>query len=264
MSAGLTLTASTFEVAWQLAGLGEMPIALYVPPAGFAESERAAVVRRAWDELDRAGLAHSGRLHPRLVGMLELLSAPRRAVDARIALGKVTAAGREVRGMAAANGDSGVLARLAGGQLTMWPIFGSGLARETVRLLPDHPAGPGGSVSLSRELIDPAAKAAGRSLYGFAERLIAAGVPGDQARTLVRMIEGTKRRGQFGAAVRDNDGRRQPARRAVAFHDTDGGRYLMVDRTSADGRTWTTVTPATEQLLADHVQALLDEAHAAS
>jgi EspG family len=264
VTAEITLTASTFEVAWEHAGLGEMPIVLYVPPAGFQEWERAEVVRRAWDELARAGLAHHGRLDAALVGLFELLAAPRRAVDARLALGRArsdadAAQGTgEVRGMAAANGESGVLARLADGTLTMRPISGNGLGREIITLLPEHPAGRGSSVSLARDQIDPAARAAGSSLYGFAERLIEAGVPGDQARTLVRMIDGTKRRGQFGAAVRDRDGRRHAARRAVAFHDTGNGRYLMVDRTTTDGRVWTTVTPATERLLAEHVQALLD------
>jgi hypothetical protein len=262
---GVTLTASAFEVAWEHAKLGEMPIVLYVPPAGFQEWERADVVRQAWDELDGAGLAQHGRLGDALAGMLALLSAPRRSVDARLALGtadkppKGVPPGRaEVRGMAAARGDDGVLARLADGKLTLRPIFGSGLCREIVTLLPEQPAGPGSSVSISREQLDPAARAAGSSLYGFAERLIEAGVPGDQARTLVRMIDGTRRRGQFGAAVGDRDGHRHAARRVVAFHDTDGGRYLMVDRTTADGRVWTTVTPATAQLLAEHIQALLD------
>ena len=161
--------------------------------------------------------------------------------------------------MAAANGDDdAVLARFANGTLTLRRIFGTGLAREIVGLLPKHPAGPGSSVSLCREQLDPAARAAGSSLYGFAERLIEAGVPGEQARTLVRMIDGTRRRGQFGAAVIDREGRRHAASRAVAFHDTETGRSLMVGRTTADGRVWTTVTPATEQLLAEHVQALLD------
>jgi EspG family len=258
VSAEVTLTASTFEVAWEQAKLGEMPIVLYVPPAGFQEWERAEVVRRAWEELDRAGLARYGRLDDGFAGMLELLATARRAVDARLALGRAEAKGAHVRGMAAARGDNGVLAKLADGSVTLRPIFGSGLAREIVGLLPDEEPGPGISVSLAREQIDPAARAAGSSLYGFAERLVEAGVPGDQARTLVRMIEGTKRRGQFGAAVRDREGRRHSAGRVVAVHDTKDGRYLMVDRTTSDGSIWTTITPASAQLIAEHVDALLD------
>lgn len=267
MNTEVTLTASTFEVAWERATIGEMPIVLYVPPSGFQEWERAEVVRQAWDELDSAGLASHGRLDHTLVGMLTVLAAPRRAVDARLALGRAGGPrpsagarppGARVRGMAAASGDDGVLASLADGRLTMRPIFGSGLAREIVTLLPDHPAGPGSSVSVCRDQIDPAARAAGSSLYGFADRLMASGVPGHQARTLVRMIEGTHRRGQFGAAVRDRDGRRHAAPRAIAFHDTGKGRYLMFDRTTTDRRVWTTVMPATTQQLAHHVQALLD------
>lgn len=258
MSTEVTLTAATFEVAWQHSGLGEMPIVLYVPPAGFQEWERAEVVRQAWDELEQAGLAHHGQLARTLSGMFEVLARPRRAVDARLALGRAGARGTEVRGLAAATGEDGVLARLADGMLTLRPVFGSGLGREIVSLLPDQPAGPGRSVSVARELIDPAARAAGSSLYGFAERLVERGVPGEQARTLVRMIDGTRRRGQFGAAVLDRDGRRQAARRAIAFHDTDSGRYLMEDRTTDDGRLWTTVTPAGAALIAERVQALLD------
>jgi hypothetical protein len=258
VSTELTLTASTFEVAWEHAKLGEMPIVLYVPPSGFQEWERAEVVRQAWEELERVGVARYGRLDAPLLRMFEVLSRPRRAVDARLALGRAGARGTDVRGMAAANGDNGVLARLSDGRLTLRPIYGTGLAREIVTLLPEESAGPGMSVSLARELIEPAARASGSSLYGFAERLMERGVPGDQARTLVRMIEGTKRRGQFGAAVLDREGRRHAARRAIAVHDTANGRYLMEDRTTNDGRMWTTVTPAPAHLIAEHVQALLD------
>jgi len=258
VSGEVTLTASTFEVAWEHGKLGQMPIVLYVPPAGFQEWERAEVVRQAWDELERVGAARYGRLDAALVRMLEVLARPRRAVDARLALGKAAAKGTEVRGMAAANGDNGVVAELADGKVRLRPIFGSGLGREIVSLLPDESAGPGSSVSLARELIEPAARIAGASLYGFAERLMELGVPGDQARTLVRMIDGTKRRGQFGAAILDREGRRHAAKRAIAFHDTDNGRYLMEDRTTADGRLWTTVTPAAAHLLAERVQATLD------
>lgn len=257
MTAEVTLSASTYEVAWEQAKLGEMPIAVHVPPAGFQEWERTEVVRQAWDELERAGLARYGRLDDGLAGMLELLATARRAVDARLALGRAGADGTEVRGMAAAKGDNGVLAKLAGGTLTLRPIFGSGLGREIVTLLPEQSAGPGSSVSLSREQIDPAARAAGSSLYGFADRLMDLGVPGDQARTLVRMIEGTRRRGQFGAAIRDREGRRHSARRVVAFHDTDNGRYVMIDHATSDGRIWTTVTPAGAPQIAEHVEALL-------
>jgi hypothetical protein len=254
----IALSASTYEVAWEHAKLGEMPIVIYVPPRGFEEWERAEVVRAAWEELERLGLARYGKLTDDFADMLAVLANARREVDARLALGRAGTPGAEVRGMAAATGDSGVLASLQDDRLTLRWIFGSGLAREIVGLLPEHPAGPGSSVSLARAHIDPAAKRAGSSVYGFADELLEFGVPGDQARTMARMMEGTFRRGQFGAAVRDREGRRRPAQRAVAFHDTKAGRYLMVDRKTADGQVWTTITPATPSLLAEHVQALLD------
>lgn len=254
----VTLSASTYEVAWEHAKLGEMPIVIYVPPSGFEEWERDEVVRKAWGELEQLGLARYGELTDDFVAMLSVLARARREVDARLALGKAGTPGAEVRGMAAAIGDDGVLASLEGGKLSLRWIFSSGLARELVGLLPEHPAGPGSSVSLARAHIDPAAQRAGSSPYGFADALIELGVAGDKARTMARMMEGTFRRGQFGAAVRDREGRRHPARRAVAFHDTKAGRYFMVDRKTADGQVWTTVAPATSSLLAEHVQALLD------
>lgn len=254
----LTLTASTFEVAWERAGLGDQPIAVYVPPKGFEEWERAEVVRTAWAELERLGLVEYGRLGDEFAGMLAVLAGARREVDARLALDRVGEPGGQVRGLAGATGDEGVLAVLKDDKLSLSWIFGSGLAREIVDLLPEHPAGQGTSVSLPKAQIQVAAERAGSSLYGFADELVELGIPGEPARHMVRMIEGTFRRGQFGAAVRDRDGRRHPAQRAVAFHDTKAGRYLMVNRRTSDGQVWTTITPATSTLLAEHVQSLLD------
>src|SRR5262249_48211264 len=162
--------------------------------------------------------------------------------DARLALARAGTPGAQVRAMAGAIGEDGVLAVLEDGKLSLRWIFGSGLVREVVGLLPGHRAGPGTSVSLPRAQIEPAAKRAGSSLYGFADELIGLGIAGDKARDMVRMIEGTFRRGQFGAAIRDREGRRRPAQRAVAFHDTKAGRYLMIDCGTADGQVWTTVT----------------------
>jgi hypothetical protein len=254
----VTLSASTYEVAWEHARLGDMPIVVYVPPRGFEEWERAEVVRTAWEELERLGLARYGQLTGELVSMLTVLAHTNCEVDARLALDRVGTPGAQVRAMAGAMGEDGVLAVLKDGKLSLRWIFGSGLAREIVDLLPEYRAGPGTSVSLPRARIEPAAKRAGSSLYGFADELVELGIAGDQARSMVRMIEGTFRRGQFGAAVRDREGRRHPANRAVAFHDTKAGRYLMVERTAADGQVWMMVTPATPALLAEQVQSLLD------
>src|SRR5215204_4566099 len=85
----VTMSAATYEVAWSHAGLGDMPIVVYVPPKGFEEWERAAVVRAAWEELERLGLARFGELTGEFADMLGLLSHARREVDARLALDRV-------------------------------------------------------------------------------------------------------------------------------------------------------------------------------
>ena len=252
--AEVVLSTSAYEVAWVHAGLGEMPIVIYVPPRGFEPGQRQAVIRDGFAELQRLGLADRGRLHPDLADSLALLARPRHAVDLRMGTDD-----GEVRALAAAAGDLGVLAQLAGGRLRLRPVRGSSIVREIVALLPDHPAGPGTAVSLPRDQIEPAARAAGSSPYAFADALIQDGTAIGTARALARMIDGPIRRGQFGAAVRDRDGTRRPAPRVVAFHDTQRGRFLIEEKRSPDGRIWTTVAPADSQRLGQHLARLLDE-----
>jgi hypothetical protein len=49
------------------------------------------------------------------------------------------------------------------------------------------------------------------------------------------------------------------ADRVVAFHDTPRGRYVHLAKPNADGRMWSTVTPADNRRLVTCVQELMAE-----
>ncbi|WP_159447673.1 ESX secretion-associated protein EspG [Streptoalloteichus hindustanus] len=248
------ISASAYQVAWSALRLGPPPVVLHVPPRGFLAEERAVVVADAWAELERLGLAARHRLDPVLGDALAVLADPRQAVDARIG----TVDRGEVRALVATSGEIGVVAVLHDSALRLRYLYDGALGREAVGLLAEHPAGPGRPVSAPRAAIDLAARCAGPSPTAFARGLVRQGVGAADARGLARMVGGARRRGQFGAAVLDRHGRRRRASRVVAFHDTADGRYLVEERSAADGRRWATVAPTDNACLARHVQDLLD------
>jgi hypothetical protein len=66
-------------------------------------------------------------------------------------------------------------------------------------------------------------------------------------------------RGQFCVSRAQRDQRLVRAERVVAFHDTPRGRYVHLAKPSADGRVWSTVTPADNRRLIGCVQELMTE-----
>jgi hypothetical protein len=250
----VSLAVSAYQVAWEHLDAGPMPIVLYVPPEGARPDDRARAVDSAWAELRGRELAEGRRLRPWFADALRLLAEATVSVDVRFGIGRDA-----VRGLAAAREEAAVLATLAPETLRLRLIGHRALAEESVGLLPPHPAGPGSPVSLPVGDVDVAAHGAGSSLYSLADHLVGHGVPQDQARSLVEMTAGTFRRGQFGATMLDSHGRRHRLPRVVAVHDTPAGRYLMEQRSAANGRQWTTVAPADGARLGRAVRDLLTE-----
>jgi len=79
------------------------------------------------------------------------------------------------------------------------------------------------------------------------------------ARGLAEMLSGMGTRGQFCAERRQRDQHVRRAERVVAFHDNESGRYAYLTRPNNAGRTWSTITPADNDMLAGFVHELLDE-----
>jgi hypothetical protein len=249
----VSLSASAYQVAWEHLDLPPMPMVLYVPAEGTHPEERELVRHLAWAELRALGVAGHRGLESWFADALRLLAAPDRSVDLRFGLGR-----EAVRGLAAVRAEHGVLTALAGATVRVRPTGQGTLADELVALLPAHPPGPGSTVMLPVEDVDVAAHGASSPLLPLADHLAGRGVPVDSVRALLAMTEGTFRRGQFGATLRDHRGRRHRLSQGVAVHDTPAGRYLIATG-RIGGRPATTVGPADESRLAGQVRGLLHD-----
>jgi EspG family len=65
--------------------------------------------------------------------------------------------------------------------------------------------------------------------------------------------------GQIGAAARDRLGRRARASRVLSFFDTEAGRYVQVRRDEPGEQAWTTISPADQRRMSQHISSLLGE-----
>jgi hypothetical protein len=249
----VSLSALEFDVLWEHLRLGSMPLAVKVPSPGKTYEERAALEQRAWSDLEGRGLGRPVAVHPEIEYALRLLARPDREVDARAWVD------RSVRLIAASVGDEAAVAVLSDDQLTLRRTSASGLASTAVGLLPSGAAGPGKSVSLRSDDFEAAANGAGGTQQGFHAALRGRGIRSDDADALSTMINDVRGTGNFGAAARDRLGRRQRGDRVVSFFDTDAGRYVQIRRASPDGNLWTTISPADNRKLVQHVEQMLSE-----
>ncbi|MCP2165432.1 ESX secretion-associated protein EspG [Goodfellowiella coeruleoviolacea] len=249
----VTISALEFDVLWEHLRLDVMPLVLKVPSPGKTHQERAELTRRVWADLERRGLGRPVSLDPVLEDLLHLLNRPQQEVDGRVWLG------RSIRVLAAAKGQSAVLAVLDNDQLTLRPASSEGLPREALSVLPSAPAGTGHSVTLPSADLDAAAATA-TTPEELETALRGRGVREDDARTLARMIEDAGNRGQFGAAARDRYGRRVRADRVVSFFDTPRGRYVQMRRANAGTEPWSTMSPVDLRRLDQHLSELLADA----
>ncbi|WP_086826621.1 ESX secretion-associated protein EspG [Allokutzneria sp. NRRL B-24872] len=225
----VALTAEEFDRCWRGLNLGQLP----EPFAHFT------------------GRAASGpaQVEPRLRELLTVLATGRQELHASLRQDP----GRRV--MAAGVGDEGVLAVCDGSKITLTSIFGKALTRTIVTAVPSLRGGPGRSVSLPSAVFD-AACADGEDLAaGLVERRIGQA----DAAMIGEMLSGVVGGGQFTSAVRDNANRRKRGGHAVAFVDTDHGRYLIEQRATYNGPAWTTIAPGGIARLTNQVGRLLTD-----
>ncbi|MFI9007427.1 ESX secretion-associated protein EspG [Actinosynnema sp. NPDC053489] len=245
----VTISALEFDVLWEHLRLETMPLVLKVPSPGKTHAERAELEQRAWSELDRRGLGRPVSLDPVLEDLLHLLNRPRHEVDGRLWLG------HSVRVLAAAKGQSGVLAVLEHDRLTLRPASAEGLAREALSVLPQLPAGPGHSVTLPSADLDAAA-AVSNTPDELEQALLSRGIRQQDAHTLADMFRDAGHRGQFGAASRDKYGKRVRQDHVVSFFDTPQGRYIQLRRATPGQQPWSTVAPVDSRRLLHHLESL--------
>ncbi|WP_143532606.1 ESX secretion-associated protein EspG [Saccharothrix sp. ALI-22-I] len=245
----VTISALEFDVLWEHLRLETMPLVLKVPSPGKTHAERAELEQGAWADLSRRGLGRPVSLDPMLEDLLHLLNRPQHEVDGRLWLG------RSVRVLAAAKGQSGVLAVLDNNQLTLRPASSEGLPREALSVLPPLHAGPGHSVTLPSADLDAAASAA-NTPDDLQTALLSRGIRQEDARALADMFRDAGNRGQFGTATRDKWGKRVRPDRVVSFFDNPHGRYIQLRRATPGQQPWSTVSPVDTRRLIQHLEDL--------
>ncbi|SDI61994.1 EspG family protein [Actinokineospora alba] len=250
MSNSVVLSTLEFDVLWESERLPERHVALDVPSPGRTHTERRDLVAAAFAGLEQRGLAEGGRAVPELADSLSLVAHAPVTVDSWVWTD------HEITALSVANGDQGMLAVVDGAEVWLIPARGTAMAEAAVSIAGDVPAGPGRSVSLPTDILTKSDHADPQQMINA---LTEHGVSLSDAQMLGSMVTGMTTRGQFGAERAQRGRRRDRAERVVSFHDTDAGRYLYLTRPSADGRLWSTITPADNARLATCVRELLDE-----
>src|SRR5699024_9305541 len=105
---------------------------------------------------------------------------------------------------------------------------------------------------------DGAAAEAGGDVHHLATSLHRRGARHEDAEAMADMVRNADRRGQFGAAARDQHGRRTRTERVVGFFDTNRGRYVQLRRETPSGQSWSTLAPVDGRRLLAQVEELLD------
>ncbi|MGH3800118.1 MAG: ESX secretion-associated protein EspG [Pseudonocardiaceae bacterium] len=251
------LTHEEYRTAWHTLGLGTRHWNLDLPGLPeLTEQQRRAQAGRTLDGLRARGLADHRSLAPALADPVRLLASPAREINGWGQAGRA-----QVRVLAGSRGEWGVLAMLDAHRLLVRTGPASELCPAVARQLPDRPAGPGSSVSVSSELLAQPSPDAQHGITGkqLENRLIRGGVKPDDARAFAAMVRGSKPGGgKFGVACRDRDGRRYPAGVALVYLATERGGYTLQPVRGPDRSEWTTLAPATLAQLAQRISQLLD------
>ncbi len=252
-SGSVVLSTLEFDVLWESERLPDRHVALDLPSPGKTHTERANLVREAFDGLERRGLSKKDRAIPELVDWLNMLSNPQVSFDSWVW------SDHEIRSLAVSSGSQGLLAVVEPTEVWLIPARDTALADAAVSIAGVVPAGRGFSVSVATDLLIEADARSGGNVQNLVSALKDSGVSPVNANGLGAMLTGMGNRGQFGAERRGRDLHMHRADRVVAFHDTPEGRYGYLTRRNASGQSWSTITPADNTMLAQWLRELLDE-----
>lgn len=191
------LSSCEFDVLWGQLCVGRIPYLLGVPRTGPTPREDTAVTDEVYRELiDRGLVAPDRQVDAGLAEFLHLLDTHRVSVDL------VGDFGYPVRALAVTDGQRGVLAMRAGGELWLTRVQPAGLVAAVVGLLPNAapvPRGAGGN-NAGLELLR-------RDMVSRPEAALHCGVAG-----------------RIGISIGDGE----PMPVLVACFDIDSVRYLLV------------------------------------
>jgi len=253
ISGTIVLSKLEFDVLWEHEKLPAKHEALTVPSPGRTHTERRQLVAKAFADLEERGLADRERATPELLDRLNLLAYPQLAIDSWVWTD------HRISSLAVVGGSAALLAAIDGAEVWLIPARETAIAEAAVSIAGDVVAGPGLSVSVPTDVLAAADAEARGNVREFSASLTRSGVSGSDAKTLADMVRDMNVRGQFCVNRVQRDQRMVRADRVVAFHDTPRGRYVHLAKPNADGRMWSTITPADNRRLANCVQELMTE-----
>lgn len=213
---------------------------------GRTEDERAELRTKAWASLAAKGVDKDD---DRLVRLLTRLAHPEWELDARMQL---TRTGSRTTVLIARAGRYATVAVLNDGELRLWSAKADEVVTEATYLMPTHPAGTGGSITVPTTALDQAATKAGADPERFTRVLSSQGLVKSEARRLTEVLGNVIRLAHFGAAHTPPGEARRRASHVVSVYDAPEGRYLFTRK-----KDWVTLVPGTEAALARQLNELL-------
>jgi hypothetical protein len=246
MSGRISLSWLEYDVLWEHLRLGVFRPVLSVPSPGRTEEERAELRAKVWASLAAKGVDKDD---DRLVRMVTRLANPEWELDARMQL---TQTGPRTTVLIARAGRHATVAVLNDDELRLWSAKADDVIAEASYLMPIHPAGTGGSITLPTTALDQAAAKAGSDPDRFTRALAGQGMGKSDARKVTAVLGNVIRLAHFGAAHTPPGEPRRRASHVVSVYDNPEGRYLFTRK-----KDWVTLVPGTEAALARQLSELL-------
>jgi hypothetical protein len=250
MGGRITLSRLEYDVLWEHLELGPFQPVLAVPSPGRTHDERAELRVKAWASLAARDLGRPHDLDERLAHRLTRLARPEWEIDARLQLSEH---GPRTTALAAVAGRGATVAVLDD-ELGLWSVRPDQVVAEMAGLLPTHPAGSGGSITLPAATVDHAAARAGSDRERFWRILTAKGLARAEATKVTGVLAEVVRMGHFGAARTTADRTRHRASHVVSVYDTPTNRFLFTRKNG-----WITLLPGTDAALRRQLDELLGE-----
>ncbi|AOS65983.1 ESX secretion-associated protein EspG [Actinoalloteichus hymeniacidonis] len=251
----IVLDRPELNLLWRHLDLGVRPLTLNTRECGTTLAENAEFDRQSAANLRGRGLLQGDTVLPELAAGLRCLARPRIAVDLRWTMEP----GRELRVLAAGDGDSGTRGVLDDERLAIDEIHPGAVVGAIVEVLGEMPVGVGQAVSVPVHVIAQAGADGRRSDARFEDGLVELGVRSGEARGILAMLGGARlRAGQIGVTGWDRAGQRRRAPWVIDVYDTVQGRYAVHHRDD-----WVTVAPAGTARIAEMIRELLETLHEA-
>ncbi|GAA0611305.1 hypothetical protein GCM10010174_30940 [Kutzneria viridogrisea] len=232
----IELSEAELFLLWWAMRLPEPPTPLLVPHIGPTAEDRERLVAQASESLSGRGLGVVRGPADDLLAALTALADPPYSVD-------LVFSGREGAGRAMVTPE--VVAVLVDGRVWLTPISADTVVRAVLEVVPPRQAGEGHAVTLALADYREACQAgAAEGDEAFLHVLRAAGVPAQEAQTLLRALTGRLGGGQASATSRDRFGGLVREPEPLTWLDTARGRYGLRRRGE-----WVTVLPMDHERL---------------